>query len=241
MANIIYQKNPDALIPQGNRTVSTFPSGLVKVDQSFIGLTSLKGSHRSILSIGRSFPGNNSPAIDGLYIYPEVQEKELPTGFTEYLVSAYGRTTTLAGDIKNKYRAGLVSSNLGFMFLETQATAVVTGTQPYGFANTGLSGEYYPVRPFDTMPEEDAPPLTITTGPDPRPSIAVQTFVDPSGFLFKLNCYRGLIRNFSFDYSDPFIYQIDIKNYGYFNELTFRTSIDWRFASYLERDRMFFG
>jgi hypothetical protein len=239
MPNIIYQKTPDALIPQGNRTVSTFPSGLIRVDQSFIGLTSLKGSHRSILRIGSSFPGDNSPAIDGLIIYPEVQEKELPTGFTEYLVSAYGRTTTLAGDIKNKYRAGFINDYQGFMFLETQATAVVTGTQPYRFANTGLFGEYYPVRPFDTMPEEDDPPLTFKSYP--HPFQPVQTFTDPSGFVFNLNCYKGYIGGVNFDYSEPFIYQIDIKNYGYFNELTFRTSIDWRLASSLEGNSMFFN
>lgn len=91
---IIYQKNPSALIPQGNRTVSTFPSGLVRVDQSFIGLTSLESTHRSQLQIGDPFPTGGDPAIDGLSIFPAIQEKRLPDGFTEYIVSAYGRTNT---------------------------------------------------------------------------------------------------------------------------------------------------
>lgn len=91
---IIYQKNPSALIPQGNRTVSTFPSGLVRVDQSFIGLTSLESTHRSQLQIGDPFPTGSDPAIDGLSIFPAIQEKRLPDGFTEYTVSAYGRTNT---------------------------------------------------------------------------------------------------------------------------------------------------
>jgi hypothetical protein len=94
MAAIIYQKNPDALIPQGNRTVSTFPSGLVLVDQSFIGLTSLESTHRSQLQIRNAFPTGSDPTIDGLSIFPAIQEKRLPNGFTEYMVSAYGRTNT---------------------------------------------------------------------------------------------------------------------------------------------------
>jgi hypothetical protein len=94
MANIIYQKNPDALIPQGNRTVSTFPSGLVKVDQSFIGRTSLESSHRQQFAIGNTFITENDPSIDGLSIFPAIQEKRMPHGFTEYIVTAYGRTNT---------------------------------------------------------------------------------------------------------------------------------------------------
>lgn len=92
MANIIYQKAPDALIPQGNRTVTTFPSGLVKVDQSFIGRTSLEGAHRQQFEIGSSFITESDPSFDGLSIFPAIQEKRMPHGFTEYIVTAYGRT-----------------------------------------------------------------------------------------------------------------------------------------------------
>lgn len=98
MPAIIYQKDPSELIPQGNRTVSTFPSGLVRVDQSFIGRTDLSATHRSQLVVGAVFPGDQQPSYDGLRIFPEVQEKRLPDGFTEYLVSAYGRTTASVRD-----------------------------------------------------------------------------------------------------------------------------------------------
>jgi len=95
MSNIIYQKNAGELIPQGNRTVSTFPSGLVRVDQSFFGITSQQEYHKERLKVGKVFPGDSNPSIDELRIFPEVQEKRLPNGFTEYLVSAYGRTTKI--------------------------------------------------------------------------------------------------------------------------------------------------
>ena len=92
MPNIIYQKSPGQLIAQGNRTVSTFPSGLIRVDQSFICATADAASQRALLPVESNFPGGNDPAIDGIYVYPEIQEKRQSDGFTEFIVSGYGRT-----------------------------------------------------------------------------------------------------------------------------------------------------
>jgi len=236
MANIIYHQTADALIPQGNRTVSTFPSGLIRVDQSFIGLTSLQSTHRSTLELGNDFPGDHNPAIDGLKIYPAPQEKRLPTGFTEYLVSAYGRTSLKAGDIKNRYRRGLLGSSIGFSFLETQATSVVTYAESYRFENTGLTGEYYPVRPFDTNPIPESP-LKIASFFEETATVA-----DTSGVVFNLNVYTAYLAGFSFRYSSPFLIALDVKNYGYFSELTFRTSINYYEAfSTFDYDGVFFS
>lgn len=94
MPNIIYQKSPGQLIAQGNRTVSTFPSGLIRVDQSFICATADAASQRALLPVESNFPGGNDPAIDGIYVYPDVQEKRQSDGFTELIVSGYGRTQT---------------------------------------------------------------------------------------------------------------------------------------------------
>ena len=99
MAAIIYEKTPGALIPTGDRTVSTFPSGLVRVDQTFVCKTSAATTHRIALSVGNNFPNGDYPAIDELKIFPEPQEKRGSDGFTEFLVSAYGRTTTGVNDV----------------------------------------------------------------------------------------------------------------------------------------------
>lgn len=89
----ILTKSP-ALIPQP-RTVDTFPSGLVRVTQTYIGRTALKAVHRAILAVGSDMPdGNSSPCIDGLKIFPEVQERAREDGMTEYIVTAYGRVNT---------------------------------------------------------------------------------------------------------------------------------------------------
>jgi len=88
----IFTANPTALIAQPGRAVNTFPSGLVRVDQTYLGLTAQAATHRTTLAIGNNMPdGNSSPCIDGLKIFPEAQERRREDGFTEFIVSAYGR------------------------------------------------------------------------------------------------------------------------------------------------------
>jgi len=95
MPAIIYQKTPGELFATGERTVSTFPSGLVRVDQTFTCPTSDAATHRAFLAVGEDMPGGSEPAIDGLKIFPEPQEKKRDNGFTQFIVSAYGRTNTV--------------------------------------------------------------------------------------------------------------------------------------------------
>lgn len=95
MSYSIFIANPTALIAQPGRAVNTFPSGLVRVDQTYLGLTSQSTTHRATLAVGNNMPdGNSSPCIDGLKIFPEVQERRREDGFTEFIVSAYGRANT---------------------------------------------------------------------------------------------------------------------------------------------------
>jgi len=82
----------NGLIPQPGRVVNTFPSGLVRVDQTYLGLTANAATHRAILAVGNDMPdGDTAPCIDGLKIFPEAQERRREDGWTEYIVSAYGR------------------------------------------------------------------------------------------------------------------------------------------------------
>jgi len=93
MSATIYEKTPNGLYPTGDRTISTFPSGLVRVDQTFVCKTSAAASHRADLAVGEEFPNGSYPTIDGLKIFPEVQEVQRTDGFTEFRVSGYGRTS----------------------------------------------------------------------------------------------------------------------------------------------------
>ena len=89
-----YEKTAGALIATPGRTVATFPSGLCRVDQTYVCTTAHAATHRAALAIGNDMPdGNEAPAIDGLKIFPAPQETERGDGFTEFSVSAYGRTS----------------------------------------------------------------------------------------------------------------------------------------------------
>jgi hypothetical protein len=91
MSYTIY-KSTSGLIAQPGRAVSTFPSGLVRVEQTYLGLTANAAANRAALAVGNNMPdGDSSPCIDGLKIFPEVQERRREDGFTEYQVCAYGR------------------------------------------------------------------------------------------------------------------------------------------------------
>lgn len=91
MARIIYTSFSSGLVEQGDRTVTTFPSGLLKVEQTFIGLTSNESTDRLSLQIGNPFPLDDSPSIDGVFIFPATQENRGADGFTTYKVTGYGR------------------------------------------------------------------------------------------------------------------------------------------------------
>jgi len=114
---IILTKNTD-LVPQP-RTVDTFPSGLVRVTQTYIGRTALKATHRAILAEGNDMPdGNSTPCIDGLKIFPAPQERAREDGMTEYIVTAYGRVNT-TGKKTLQQDLGVIELNYKFKYYST--------------------------------------------------------------------------------------------------------------------------
>lgn len=83
------------LITAPGRSVQTFPSGLVRVERTYICRRGDEARYRSELAVGNLLPNDEgSPSIDGLYIYPDPQEQTQDSGFTEFRVTAYGRTNT---------------------------------------------------------------------------------------------------------------------------------------------------
>ena len=114
MSITIYEKTPSGLYATGDRTVSTFPSGLVRVEQAFVCKTSAAATHRAALAVGTDMPGGSAPAIDGLKIFPEPQEKQRGDGFTEFIVSAYGRVRAYFYNFSEQTVKQRIS-NIGFV------------------------------------------------------------------------------------------------------------------------------
>lgn len=93
MSNYIYHGTRDLIVLPG-RSVQTYPSGLVRVERSFMCRKDDVARYRSILRVNEPMPyDDNAPAIDGLYIFPDPQEQVRDDGFVEFRVTAYGRTS----------------------------------------------------------------------------------------------------------------------------------------------------
>jgi hypothetical protein len=94
--------------------VQTFPSGLVRVDRVYACRKTLADRFRRDLAVGNPLPLDpGTPAIDGLYIFPEPQEIRRDDGFVEFRVSAYGRTnTTGVEQISEEFTTESISSEL---------------------------------------------------------------------------------------------------------------------------------
>tara|TARA_R110000868_G_scaffold89151_1_gene248257 strand:- start:1743 stop:2450 length:708 start_codon:yes stop_codon:yes gene_type:complete len=112
----IYQTAPGSLITTNDRSISFFPSGLVRVDQVYVGNEADETNHRSVLGYGLRMPYQvNVPVIDGLFIFPEVQESRDGSGFNKYQCSAYGRTTDEYRELsrsRNTLRLAAISGNI---------------------------------------------------------------------------------------------------------------------------------
>lgn len=146
MSYSIFIASPTALIAQPGRAVNTFPSGLVRVDQVYLGLTSQTATHRATLAVGNNMPdGDSSPCIDGLKIFPEVQERRREDGFTEYIVSAYGRVKSTA-TIERKVKQCQLS--WGAMVRGSVLVRVVSQTFPNFVFNQIPESYFDPISAF---------------------------------------------------------------------------------------------
>lgn len=96
----IHITNDTDLIPLPGRSVSAWESGVVRVEEKYVGLTSMESIHRPLFAVGNPPPsGDNTPSFDGLTISSLPNESRRADGFTEYIVTLHGRVdNTGTGD-----------------------------------------------------------------------------------------------------------------------------------------------
>ena len=237
MPQIIYEKNAGELIPQGGRSVSTFPSGLVRVDQTFICSTPNIATHRSDLKVGNDFPGSSEPAIDGLYIYPEVQENRRGDGFSELIASGYGRTADTLQNIRKQVFTGtLQRSFVGAFFYFTTlfySRNIINGFiaikdgDSLSVEDLGLDDQLFV--PFNLVNTDDNYEIVITSI---EFNYRSQNYMDWNGdlrtkYLNRINFYNtrwGSEIPYGFVWASPVIKVINSQNFGVFKELEISVS-----------------
>jgi hypothetical protein len=106
MSNYTYYGTRD-LIALPGRSVQNFPSGLMRVERSFMCRKDAVARYRNALRVNEPMPfDDGAPAIDGLFIFPEPQEQVRDDGFVEFRVTAYGRTS-FSAPFERKLTQGL--------------------------------------------------------------------------------------------------------------------------------------
>jgi hypothetical protein len=129
----IYEQNAGSLIAQPNRSVATFDSGLLRVDQEFVCATANADTNRASLAVGNEFPGDTSPAIDGLFIFPAAQESRTGDGLTRFRVSGYGRSTDgLVSQRRGTTSTVIKSSYIGAGVPDNRDFAIITANSLVG-------------------------------------------------------------------------------------------------------------
>ena len=237
MPQIIYEKNAGELIPQGGRSVSTFPSGLIRVDQTFICSTPNVAIHRSDLKVGNDFPGSSEPAIDGLYIYPEVQENRRGDGFSELIASGYGRTTNTLQNIRKQVSAALqrriTSGGSSYLTTLFYSRNIINGFiaikdgDSLSVEDLGLDDQLFV--PFNLVNTDDDYEIVITSVEFNYKS---QNYIDWNGdlrtrYFNKMNFYNtrwGSGISYDFIWASPVIKVINSQNFGVFKELEISVS-----------------
>jgi hypothetical protein len=237
MPQIIYEKNAGELIPQGGRSVSTFPSGLVRVDQTFICSTPNVATHRANLKVGNDFPGSSEPAIDGLYIYPEVQENRRGDGFTELIASGYGRTADTLQNIRKQVSTGSIYRNSGSglsypTFLVYSRNTIngfiaIKDGDSLSVEDLGLDDQLFV--PFNLVNTDDNYEIVITSIDFNYKSL---NYIDWNGdlrtrYLSKMNFYNtrwGSGISYDLGWASPVIKVINNQNFGLFKELEISVS-----------------
>lgn len=106
------------LVWQPDQRVSSFPSGLLLVQRT---ATSRKTvPKRSDLVVGNEMTVEDSGAIDGVFIFPEVQETRNPA-FIEYAVSGYGRSSDQFKEVIQERSLGAMSGTVNGAAVRVQA------------------------------------------------------------------------------------------------------------------------
>lgn len=168
---IIYEKTPGALMPTAGRTVTSYPSGLLRIDRTYICATTAAATHRATLTDESPMHGDeSSAALDGLFIHPAASEVERGDGFTEFHVSGYGRTKSVSsGMILNpvpRYGSPPIPANgiyplerwqIRYTLFEASGTIVADTNDDFGYDGVNLPDDI--LTPFDVRLERLGPPV----------------------------------------------------------------------------------
>jgi hypothetical protein len=220
----IYEKTTGSLIKTADRSITSFPSGLIRVDQVYVGKSDDESTHRAALSYGSAMPNqNDTPAIDGLYIFPEVQESRDGSGLTKYQCSGYGRTTEEYRELTRSRNSFLLPTNTANVTLQIvadnlQGIIVKRNGEGIQEGEITFSDEFLKLRSVTYYQYPLIRNISIS-------EISVsETFPIVRGYLARFDTTDPALIEQIFYVADPFIGITAQRNFGEFVEYEFNAA-----------------
>jgi hypothetical protein len=210
MAAIIYEKNTNGLIATGQRTVSTFDSGLVRVDRKYVCRSSAAATHRATLAVGNAPPDDDgAPCIDGLFIFPQPQELQRGDGFTEFEVSSYGRTRSEMRDVTLTQITLRLSNSIRFKAWEIRGKLVLPTGTPLTIDSVTIDPEL--LAPFDFFFVSEDWALQSLVQRSIRYRVMPAASSSPGeygGYLIPIRVYNVTMKNTVTDATEDFVFTL---------------------------------
>lgn len=229
----IYEKTQGGLYKQPERTVATFPSGLVRIDQKYICANASEATHRATLAVGNELPEDDGyPTIDGAYIFPHCQQIRRGDGFTEFIASAYGRTTNQPSNFVTTLKTIAVSPIISYNLFDFTVDIVLPTNEslrldainfdpqlldPFGFF---YKNKYNQIRSI----QESGTTYFTTISINAEGGLDLGTYSRDRVFTVTFDMYSnagvplGTTEVASFAINDPVVKVIAQSNYGKFTE-----------------------
>lgn len=220
----IYEKTTGSLIKTADRSMTSFPSGLIRVDQVYVGKSDDESTHRAALSYGAAMPNqNDTPAIDGMYIFPEVQESRDGSGLTKYQCSGYGRTTEDYRELTRTRNSFLLPTDIAIVKLQIvtdslQGIIVKRNGEVIEEGEIVFSDEFLKLRSVSYYSFPLIKNISVS-------EISVsETFPIVRGYLARFDTTQPTLDEQFFYVADPFVTITAQRNFGEFVEYEFNAA-----------------
>jgi hypothetical protein len=204
------------LISLPGRSVTTFPSGLIRIDKSYACRLNLAARYRTFFEVGQPLPDDDgAPSIDGAFIYPDAQETRREDGFVEFRVSAYGRTVEAYRNIRLR-EIKLARGSSIFSLFNFTAEFVAPGFSSVNLPDIELVAGLLDPQSITVQPGRDLEVLNFAL------TNVSEGFRGRKRRTYQIN-YSVLggsetVRTESIPFDDPIPAIIDQRNFGSFTE-----------------------
>ena len=180
-----------------SKTMRSFPSGLLLVQQQFLVRKENEVAAREIFANGKELP-TESNAIDGVYIFTEPDFRQLDTGFVEINVTAYGRVNATGTSSKILVN-GTVEKFIG---------SATTAAQTFESFNESVTQSFVaPTGSYPTLSKVSSLNVFVKQPAFNTSALALKTLREEFGANATITVTSEITR-------------IDQVNYGFFSEYT---------------------